>query len=394
MQPHSLYIHIPFCTHRCAYCDFNTYAGLEHLKSRYVDALIAEIDSLAQSSPRKIPIHTIFFGGGTPSLLNSSSIRNIVVAVKKNFNVRSGAEISMEANPESLSEDYLFEIREAGINRLSLGMQSAVPEELRLLERTHDFIDVSKVFSWARKADFNNINLDLIFALPGQRLEQWQRSLSLALGLKSEHISLYSLSFEHGTPFSKMLGQGLLPITSSDLAADMYLLAEKEMEAHAFHHYEISNWARIGENHSNFTCRHNIQYWRNLPYYGIGAGAHGWVNGKRTRNVLSPEAYIKRSKIVRFYEFPQTSASVDISNIDPQMEMSETMMMGFRLINEGISSAHFRDRFGISLESVYGYQLQKLLDSELIEKNGGENETYLLTSRGRLLGNQVFQEFV
>ena len=394
MQAHSVYIHIPFCTHRCAYCDFNTYAGLEHLKNRYVRALISEIEALVSSAPLEIPVHTIFLGGGTPSLLESSSIENIIVTIKENFNLSHDAEITMEANPESLSEEYLHDVREAGVNRLSLGMQSAAPEELRLLERNHNFIDVARVFSQARKAGFNNINVDLIFALPGQRLEQWQRSLSLALGLNSEHVSLYLLSFEHGTPFSKMLGQGLLPLISSDLAADMYLLAENEMQANGFEHYEISNWAKTDPNQSNFACRHNLQYWRNLPYFGFGAGAHGWVNGVRTRNVLSPEAYIKRSMNGHIRVFPSTPASIDVSVINRKMEMSETLMMGFRLIYEGISSQTFADRFGRSLENVYGKQLQKLLKSELIVKNGGENQSYLLTSRGRLLGNQVFREFV
>ena len=196
MQAHSIYIHIPFCSHRCAYCDFNTYAGLDHLRNRYVRALIAEIDALAKDSSNAIVAQSIFLGGGTPSLLMSSSIKKIIAAVKKNFEVASDLEITMEANPDSLSQEYLYEIREAGINRLSMGMQSAVPEELALLERTHDYFAVNNVFSMARKAGFNNINLDLIFALPGQRMEQWEKSLSLALSLKSEHISLYSLSFE------------------------------------------------------------------------------------------------------------------------------------------------------------------------------------------------------
>ena len=300
----------------------------------------------------------------------------------------------MEANPDSLSQDYLYEIREAGVNRLSLGMQSANPEELLLLERTHDFIVVNNVYAMARKAGFHNINLDLIFALPGQRIEQWENSLSLALDLKSEHISLYSLSFEHGTPFSKMLAQGLLAKTSSNVAAEMYEMAEKEMKANGFQHYEISNWAKSRSDHSSFACRHNLQYWRNLPYLGFGAGAHGWANKMRTRNVLSPEAYINRSQKGHIYKFPKTAASVEVNVIDQKKEMSETMMMAFRLLIEGVSSEKFKARFGMSIDGVYETQLQKLIENKLITVINGPGQAYILTARGRLLGNQVFQEFV
>jgi oxygen-independent coproporphyrinogen-3 oxidase len=211
MQPYSLYLHIPFCWHRCAYCDFNTYAGLDHLISDYVTALCREIEFIAIGADQRLPIHTVFFGGGTPSLLPAADIDQIMRTIEQNFILSPESEITLEANPGTVSFEYWSELRQTGINRLSLGLQSANADDLRLLERQHDYSDAVQAVRWAREAGFNNINLDLIYGLPYQTIERWQRTLELVLGLKVEHLSLYALSLEHGTPMHKWVNRGLLP---------------------------------------------------------------------------------------------------------------------------------------------------------------------------------------
>ena len=226
---YSIYLHIPFCVHRCGYCDFNTYAGLEDLIPAYADALIEEIQQVAASAQDKLPVHTIFFGGGTPSLLSIESVKRILHAIHGGFAVDRDAEITLEANPGTLALEKLLGLRQAGVNRLSFGVQSANPEQLRLLERQHDFQDVIQAVKWARHAGFDNLNLDWIYGLPGQSLDSWQKNIELAIGLAPEHLSLYALSIEHGTPFKEMSSRGLLPLLDPDLAADMYEWASERL---------------------------------------------------------------------------------------------------------------------------------------------------------------------
>lgn len=386
---YSLYLHIPFCTHRCGYCDFNTYAGLESLIPEYVDALIEEVRQSAVSTKEPLPVHTIFFGGGTPSLLPVNDVKRILDALRFAFSVESGAEITLEANPGTLSPEKLVGLREAGANRLSFGVQSANPEQLRLLERQHDFEDVIKGVKWARLAGFDNLNLDWIFGLPGQTLESWQNNIELAIGLKPEHLSLYALSIEHGTPFQKMSNLGLLPILDPDLAADMYEWASDRLEVAGYKQYEISNWAKPGK-----ACRHNLQYWRTEPYLGLGAGAHGFSGGYRTANVLAPAAYIQRLRERSNLPFPRTAATASFEHIDEARAMGEMMMMGLRLIQEGVPRGVFSERFGRQLDEVYGPQIGKLQSRGLLESINGRQNAIRLTTRGRLLGNQVFIEFI
>ncbi|MCW5887005.1 MAG: radical SAM family heme chaperone HemW [Anaerolineales bacterium] len=395
MQATSLYLHIPFCQHRCGYCDFNTYAGLEQLIPAYTDALIAEARWLAQAAGTPLPVHTIFLGGGTPSLLPLDAMQRLMLALQTSFAIQPDAEISLEANPGTLSADYLAGLRQAGFNRLSLGVQSASPQELLVLERQHDFVDVVNAVKWARQAGFENINLDWIFGLPGQSLASWQRNLELALELAPEHLSLYALSIEHGTPFKELDARGLLALPDGDLAAEMYELADEKLAAGGFIQYEISNWARPGADGQPRACRHNLQYWRNLPYAGLGAGAHGFLAGQRTANVLAPGAYIKRMRSAagdaRAAGLPRTPATASVEPIDAEREMGETMMMGLRLVREGVSAAGFAQRFGRSLEQVYGRSIQTLRQRGLLEQAA---DRLRLTAQGRLLGNQVFMEFV
>jgi len=416
MTPTSLYLHIPFCTHRCAYCDFNTYAGLEALIPGYTQALCQEIEYSATSLGERLPVHTIFFGGGTPSLLPVRELAGILETIRRSYDLTSDLEATLEANPGTLSLAYLTDLRALGMNRLSLGMQSANPEELRLLERQHDYEDVVQAVAWARQAGFDNLNLDLIFGLPYQSLDSWQRNLALATSLEPEHLSLYALTLEHGTPMEHWVQRGLLDEPDGDLAAEMYEWASETLESMGYHQYEISNWARLRPDGELLACRHNLQYWRCLPYIGLGAGAHGYADGVRVANVLSPGLYVGRMgegrrtkenylppptagglpvlQADRRPAFPRTPATVQAERIDRQTEMGEVMMMGLRLVQEGIRRQAFLERFGESLEGVFGAQIERLLGLGLLEWGGEGAACLRLTKRGRLLGNQVFVEFI
>ncbi len=294
MVANSLYIHIPFCTHRCGYCDFNTYAGLQRLVPAYTKAVCKEIEYLYNSAGEQLPIHTIYFGGGTPSLLPVNNFENILTTVDHYFKLTTTPEITIEANPGTVSLDYLKNIQQLGVNRISLGMQSAIQAELTLLERQHSFDSVIQAVEWSRKAGINNLNLDLIFGLPKQGLNSWMFSVEAALSLQPEHLSLYALTLEHGTPMQHKVDLGLLPEPDPDVAADMYEAASERLDDKGYVQYEISNWARAKDPGEIFACIHNLQYWRNLPYIGVGAGAHGFINHFRTVDVSTPGGYIKR----------------------------------------------------------------------------------------------------
>jgi oxygen-independent coproporphyrinogen-3 oxidase len=404
MPPYSLYLHIPFCRHRCGYCDFNTYAGLEELIPRYVQALCAEAVFAARQTQGRLPVHTVFFGGGTPSLLTARRLADILSTLQDHFDISPDAEISLEANPGTVSSTYLHDLRNLGINRLSLGVQSTHPAELRLLERQHSYLEVIQAFQWARQAGFENLNLDLIFGLPEQSLESWQRNLRLALGLQPEHFSLYALTIEEHTPFGAWLRKGLLSEPDPDLAADMYEWSSEQLEKFGYAQYEISNWARAEPNLSPtaspaLACRHNLQYWRGLPYLGLGAGAHGYADHTRTANVLSPAAYIQR--LLRPTpeqpsppSFPCTPANQESHILDCRSEIGEFMMMGLRLTREGISAAGFQQRFGLELSQTFAAQISGLAVLGLLEWAGNGMNVLRLTRKGRLLGNQVFMEFI
>jgi len=397
MSEYSLYLHIPFCQHRCAYCDFNTYAGLEELIPAYIQALSNEIEILSSNLGFRLDVHTIFFGGGTPSLLPCSDVERLLSTLDRCFSLSSNIEISLEMNPGTVSLDYLRDLYALGINRLSLGMQSSDTWELRLLERQHDFGDVIRAVYWARQAGFNNLNLDLIFGLPGQLLDSWRQNLSRAVDLHPDHVSLYSLTLEHGTPMQHWVSRGLLLGPDSDLAADMYEWSSEFLDKLGYYQYEISNWARIGQKGMLLECRHNLQYWRNQPYLGFGAGAHGYAGGLRIADVLAPAVYIQRCLETppgSQYAFPYTPATSTVQKIEQQEEMGETMMVGLRLTQEGVSRHAFQHRFGVEMEKVYSNEIQDLRVLGLLEWAGEENDILRLTPRGRLLGNQVFMRFI
>ena len=414
---YSLYLHIPFCTHRCAYCDFNTYAGQESLVPAYVDALRSEIEAAGRGAGRTLELGTVFFGGGTPSLLTPSQFESILETISTHFRLLPEAELTLEANPGTVSADELRRLRQSGMNRISFGVQSANPEELRMLERVHSFGDVINAVKWARQAGFDNLNLDLIYGLPEQTLGHWQTSVERILALRPEHLSLYALTLEHGTPFGRWASRGLLPLPDPDLAADMYEWASEILAKNGYVQYEISNWAldmdrgpRIADRkpiHSDeslrfmvrrppsLACKHNLQYWRNLDYLGLGAGAHGYANGVRYSNVLRIKTYIERLSNLQYplstLSFPLTPATVNHHKNSQREDMQETMMTGLRLTIEGVSAAGFEQRFGAYLTDVFGKEIEELLGLGLLEWVA---ESLRLTERGRLLGNQVFMRFV
>ena len=400
MDPYSLYLHIPFCRHRCAYCDFNTYAGIEELIPAYLDALCREAQLLAASAGARLPVHTIFFGGGTPSLLSPSEIGHIIRVLADLFYLSEEIEITLEANPGTLSIEYVRDLHSLGFNRLSLGMQSSHPEELRLLERQHDYHDVVNAVNWARQAGINNLNLDLIFGLPYQGLDDWQENLEHAIQLSPDHLSLYALTLEHGTPMAHWVARGLLAEPDPDLAAEMYEWAAERLAQGGYEQYEISNWAYNANSGVQLACQHNLQYWHNQPYLGLGAGAHGFAGGLRTANVLSPAAYIRRCQdgwdlsSESVPAFPVTPATVNAQPVDRATEMGETMMMGLRLTQEGVSRIVFQNRFDQALVDVFGEEIDELLALGLLEWFGSGQEILRLTARGRLLGNQVFMRFI
>lgn len=388
--PYSLYFHIPFCVHRCAYCDFNTYAGQEALIPPYVDALTREIAFVGTSGQWfEAEVHTIFFGGGTPSLLSPGQFESIFRAIRANFTLTRDAEITIEANPGTVSYGNLLELRKIGINRLSYGVQSANTEELRLLDRAHSFFDVIEAVTSARKAGFDNLNLDLIYGLPEQSLPTWQTTVRRILDLYPEHVSAYALTLEHGTPFGRWASRGLLPLPDPDLAAEMYEWLSETLESNSYVQYEISNWALPGRE-----CRHNLQYWRGLPYLAFGAGAHGYANGYRYSNVLRIKTYIERlsHSPTTNYQFPLTPVTVNQHKQSLTDNMAEFMMTGLRLTQEGVSDEVFQARFGQSMCDVYGAEIEDLLKLGLIENVAGAR--IRITRRGRLLGNQIFMRFV
>ena len=394
-----IYLHVPFCKVRCAYCDFNTYAGLDGLQPDYVDALVAEIQAVAHSAEAAglggLEVSTVFFGGGTPSLLFPRQLASIFEALRRSFSLVEGCEISLEANPGTVALEELAALRAMGVNRLSFGVQSAQPSELKLLDRLHTFEQAVQAVAWARQAGFDNLNLDLIYGIMGQSLAEWQDTLHQVLDLTPEHLSLYALTLEVGTPMQARVAAGTLPVPDPDAAADMYEWARDELERHGYRHYEISNWARHdGEapgTAPSRACRHNLLTWRLESYLGLGAGAHGAVAGLRYANVRHPAAYIERIRSGGAARFPLSAAAVDTWPIDLQAERRERMMLGLRLVEEGVDEAGYRARFGSSVADDFGPTLTGLADLGLVEWQAGRVR---LTRRAHLLANQVFVHFV
>lgn len=392
---YSVYVHFPFCKKRCSYCDFNTFAGLENHIPGYVDALLEEIKAVSAAAAKPLNVHTIFLGGGTPSLLPLEELRKIIEALYHQFHICQGIEVSLEANPGTLSLNYLKGIFSLGVNRLSLGVQSADDDELHLLGRIHDREDVIQSVWAARESGFDNISLDLLYGIPGQTLMKWQESVDFALDLHPDHLSLYALTLENDVPMQRWIEKGDIPVQDEDLMADMYEMASDCLAEAGFVQYEISNWAVVNPSNGTLkTCQHNLQYWHNLPYLGLGAGAHGYAGGVRTENVRAVLDYIHSCQDQGAREFPIGPAAETVLRIDRRLEMQETMMVGLRLTSEGVSQKRFQERFGCTMEEIFSSEIARLVGKGLLEYNGDNRERLRLTRNGRLLGNQVFMQFV
>ncbi|MEJ5346763.1 MAG: radical SAM family heme chaperone HemW [Chloroflexus sp.] len=390
-----LYLHIPFCHRRCSYCDFNTYANMEHRIESYVDALCQELAMLRDqlpplpASPEAAALRpSIFFGGGTPSMLSPAQIERILQAAAEIVPL-TGAEISLEANPGTvLGRDYLRDLRSLGINRLSMGVQSLHDPTLRMLGRIHTAAEAYASFNDARAVGFESINLDFIFGLPGQDIEQWRATLTEIIRWEVDHIALYSLILEENTPLYAQVTAGRLQIPDDDLTGAMYELAMEMLGAAGYRHYEISNWVRPSVSDRPdappaLACQHNLAYWLNSDYLAAGAGAHGHVFPQRYANLRPIDSYITAVQSGR-RPIAETTllTSADLA--------AETMFMGLRL-DIGVGFAHFAARVGQSLLDYYGPTLEQLSQQGLIECSA---QRVYLTPRGRMLGNQVFAHFV
>ncbi len=384
----ALYVHIPFCHTRCTYCAFNTYAGMKARIPAYVHALQREIRLVGAATDRQLPALSIYFGGGTPSQLPVPAIGQLIEACRQAFSLDPEAEISFEVNPGDADAIYFAHLRRVGVNRLSIGMQSANESELRLFARRHAPDDVPHTVHLARQAGFASINLDLIYGIPGQTLPMWQHSMHYALRCQPDHLSLYSLSFEEGTPLHIWLQQGRIPTPDPDLAADMYDWAADTLKAAGYIHYEISNWARPGH-----ACQHNLHVWRNQPYLGFGAGAHGYASGVRYETFADPATYIARLNAQQEpLPFPLSAATAAILPVDRREAMADAMILGLRLLEEGVDSTAFRARFGCSPHETFGPALQRLQMHGLVEETA--NGHIRLTQRAYLIANRVFVEFI
>lgn len=372
MKTLGLYIHIPFCKSKCGYCDFNSYAGKEGLIEPYFDALNREIELM--SKKYNGAIDTIYFGGGTPTAVDTKHICKTINTVKNNFKQCSNVEITSECNPGTIDFYGLCKLYDGGINRLSIGLQSADNGCLKALGRIHTLEDFDRCFINARRAGFNNISLDLMYGLPEQTMANWTETLKSAVCFNPEHISAYALKIEEGTPFSN----AKLNLPDDDLVADMYQHAVQYLGNKEYGRYEISNFAKKG-----FESRHNLKYWKCDDFIGFGAGAFSCAEGVRFSNVLDIEEYIeciKKKKSVEVY-------NEKLSDFD---QMSEFVFLGLRLEN-GISEKEFHNRFKLNIDEVFGRQIGKYTKTEFLIR---EKDRIRFSDKGFFVSNIILADFV
>jgi oxygen-independent coproporphyrinogen-3 oxidase len=386
----SMYFHIPFCSKRCSYCDFTTYSGMEKWIPQYFQAIQKEVKLAGFALDEGIKVHTIFFGGGTPSIVPAKSYQNLLKAIGENFMTTEDMEVSLEANPGTIKEKDLCEYRDCGFNRISLGVQSFNEGELRLLGRIHKCQDTLDAVDKIRKSGFENLNLDLIYGLPGQSISSWKDTMAHALDLNPEHLSMYCLTLEEGTPLFEAVQSGEIIPMDDDDSAQMYELAMKTMTEVGYRHYEISNWARVDNSGRDYRCLHNLQYWKNEEYYGFGAGAHAYINNMRVANDDTFPNYTTNIENSQHFG----DGWIHRQTMTDRERMQDEMMLGLRLVDEGISSIKFYKKFGREITSVFDREISKLIHQGLIHWNDEGNSSLSLTERGILLGNQVFMEFV
>lgn len=397
-----LYIHIPFCMKKCAYCDFLSGPAPRETIDRYVTALVAEIRQY-QKLAENYRVTTIFFGGGTPSILSGGQMKEIFDALRDVFEIQADAEITMEANPGTVTKENLQAYRACGINRISFGLQSVDDKELKLLGRVHTMRQFEESYDLARKAGFQNINVDLISAIPGQTVESWERTLDTVIRMNPEHISAYSLIIEEGTPFYEIygenakeeqdsrcercladdgkqmdIGKNFPKLPDEEAERRMYELTAEKLEAAGYLQYEVSNYAKPG-----YACRHNKGYWQRVEYLGIGTGAASLIENERYQHISDTDLYIRANgKLDQIEEEKET--------LDWNAQVEETMFLGLRM-KEGVNKQKFRERYHREIQEVYGEVLEKLKEEGLLRE---EEKRICLTKRGNDLSNYVLAQFL
>ena len=374
-RPLSFYVHVPFCSVRCGYCDFNTYTAVElgggASQATYADTAIEEV-RLARRvlGDVDVPVGTVFFGGGTPTLLPAQDLSRVLDAVRQEFGLTADAEVTTESNPDSVDEAALVALREGGFNRISFGMQSAVPHVLSVLDRTHDPRRVPLVVEWARAAGFDEVSLDLIYGTPGESLDDWSRSVEAALACAPDHLSAYALIVEEGTALARQVRRGVVPMPDDDDLADKYVVADDLFAAAGMGWYEVSNWARRPES----ACRHNLAYWRGADWWGVGPGAHSHVGGVRWWNVKHPAAYAGR---LREGASPAHAREV----LDEETRRVERVLLETRL-SDGLPLD--------VLDDAGRAAVPDLVARRLVEKG----DPLVLTREGRLLADAVVRDLL
>jgi putative oxygen-independent coproporphyrinogen III oxidase len=379
MERAGIYIHIPFCRARCSYCDFATGAYEGALAARYVKAVCAEIKNFRREEESFIAADTIYFGGGTPSLLTPAQVSEILEEVHARFSLAEDAEVTMEMNPGTLTPQVLKEFRQLGVNRASFGAQTFDDAELRRLGRTHTAEDVRLTIRYLQESGFTNTSFDLIAGLPAQTLSSWSRNLDEALGLRPQHLSFYLLEVHEGTPLAAQIRRGQQPKPDEDVAVEMYRLMLDRASAEGYEHYEISNLCQPG-----YESRHNSKYWTGTPVYGFGCSAHSY-DGQHTRWANERDA-------ARYTELIETkgAAVVETTELDERDVRAESVFLGLRLMR-GLNLEEHRARFGKDLREDYASELERFRDAGLIEF---DDELMKLTRNGVLLSNEVFSAFV
>jgi len=370
-----LYVHIPFCVKKCDYCDFLSAPAGRNTQEQYVQALLYEIQT--EGGRRKEPVSSVFIGGGTPSLLEADLLKKILNALYESFHIEKEAEVTMETNPGTLTMEKLRTCHQNGVNRLSLGLQSPDGTELASLGRIHDYSQFLESYQMAREAGFDNVNVDLMFGIPGQTRAGWEKNLRTVAALNPEHISAYSLIIEEGTPFATRQ----LDLPDEDTEYQMYEDTERILGEYGFEQYEISNYARPGK-----ACTHNIGYWTGVPYLGLGLGAASLMDGCRFTNTVSLDRYTDAS---RNSDFPDNIRE-DQVRLTSQDQMEEFMFLGLRL-RAGVSKEEFLQRFGVSMEEIYGAVIRKYKDLSLLKE---ENGRVFLSRRGIHVSNTVMADFL
>lgn len=373
MKETSLYIHIPFCKQKCLYCDFPSYAGKEKFMEEYIEALNKEI----LNKTEQYVINSIFIGGGTPSYLKDSSLRSLLITLNK-LNLKENLEFTIECNPGTLSREKLELMKKYNINRMSIGLQSTKNSILKEIGRIHSYEEFKSNYFLAREIGFNNINVDLMFGLPKQKLEDWKESLEEVVKLEPEHISAYSLIIEEGTLFYKLYEEHKLELPEENQEREMYISTKKILNRHGYHHYEISNFSKHGKE-----CFHNKVYWECKEYLGMGVSASSFIDNKRTKNIDDIQEYMWKIN-------NNQSVVEEIHVNDIKDNMEEFMFMGLRMI-EGISINEFKNRFSKDINEVYQDVIEKNIEKELLICN---SERLFLSEKGIEISNYVMSDFI